>query len=161
MCYDKTRVPRKTVGPFLEEISTIQEWDFDQRTHQEESDARNHTANVVLLHESNQVSVLAISNEIPEMCQCIQKIAHSWVIVRLAIVGREPAAGARCEECSVCPPVWVNRMDQNDIALFDCYSDGGFVCRGGDGGGRVVVVEGAQVVMKYRLWAHRWCHDLT
>jgi predicted nucleic acid-binding Zn ribbon protein len=63
------------------------------------------------------------------MRKSIQKIVDRRVIVRFAVVGGQPAASARGKQGPVCPAVWVHRVDENDVALLDCDSDGGLVGR--------------------------------
>jgi hypothetical protein len=57
-------------------------------TYKEKPDARDHAADVVLSHESNQITILSVADKIPEMSESVQEIAHGRMIVGLAVVGR-------------------------------------------------------------------------
>ena len=70
------------------------------------------------------------------------------MVVGLAVVGRKPTASARCQQGTVGPAIGVNGMNENDVALVDGHGDGGFIGRRGNGGGRMEMIEGAQVVVE-------------
>jgi hypothetical protein len=40
-----------------------------------------------LLHESEQISILAIANEVPEVSQSVKEISDSGMIIWFAVIG--------------------------------------------------------------------------
>jgi hypothetical protein len=80
-------------------------------TYKKETNASNHAPDVILLHKSEQISILTIADEVPKVGQGIQKIANCGMIVRFAIVGGKPASGSRGQQRAVGPAIWVHRVN--------------------------------------------------
>jgi hypothetical protein len=84
------------------------------------------------------------------------------MIIRFAVICGQPAACSGSKQSAVRPAVRMYRVNEDDVALFDCDSDGRLVgrCRG-DGRSRTVVVKSAEIVVEDRLWRDLPGHDLA
>ena len=97
-------------------------------TYKEEPYANNHAFDVVLPGEGNEIAIFTIANKIPKMCEGSQQITDNGMVVRFAVVGRKPSTGARGQQSAICPSIWVDGVDKNNVAVFDGYGNGRLVC---------------------------------
>lgn len=102
-------------------------------TYQEEPHSRYHAPYIILLCEDQEVAVLTITNQVPEVRQRIQKVTDREMIVGFAVVRGQPSAGSGGQQSPVSPAVGVHRVHEDDVALVDGNGDGGFIGRRRDG----------------------------
>lgn len=77
-------------------------------TYQKVAHAGDHSPHIVLFGEDDEIAILALANEIPQMRECVEEIANGWVVVSLAVIRRQPATGSGGQEGSIGPAVRVN-----------------------------------------------------
>lgn len=64
------------------------------RTYKEKSYADDHASDVVLPRKGDQIAILSVADKIPDVCESSQQISNNGMVIRLAVVGREPSTGA-------------------------------------------------------------------
>lgn len=111
-------------------------------SYQKKADAGDQAAHQVLIAEIR--GRVPPPDDIPEIGEGLEQGLHGQLVVGLAVVGGQPAAGGRVEQRAIGPAVGVDGVNEDDVALFQRQSDGvwGDVVRGVEG------IEGAQIVVE-------------